>query len=395
MVGDGYIRQKAQSFACADDGVLAKMKLVVSGLGGTVKTTPQPINWDVLTNTVGRKGSQIRNLLKAANLVSCGALEKRVPDIIMRGGPVAWAGFLSGYFDTDGSIRDPQREQKPALYWSSINRPLLDDCQHLLSLLGINSAIYKMYNGGKRLVCGQECEAHPGWGLYVMGVSELKELADILVLSHAEKAERLAKCKKFGQSRYRSVNFEYDRIIKVEQLGDGETIGVEVADVHTHITNGLVTHNTRLFQVEDICRFFNVPPYLVHHQRDKASTFASAEQLSLNFVVFSFMAPWVTRWEQSLAKSFLTERERSKYFFKFNLNALQRGDYKSRMEGYAKGRQWGIFSANDCRSLEDMNPREGGDQYIDNPQNITGKAQPTNNQSQQGGANNGSNGPQQ
>jgi HK97 family phage portal protein len=127
------------------------------------------------------------------------------------------------------------------------------------------------------------------------------------------------------------------------------------------------------FSVEDICRFFNVPPFLVHHERDKASTFASAEQLSLNFVVFSLVAPWVSRWEASLSKGLLTEKERSKYFFKFNVNALLRGDYLSRMRGYAVGRQWGIFSPNDIRALEDMNPRPGGDQYLDNPQNITGK----------------------
>lgn len=129
---------------------------------------------------------------------------------------------------------------------------------------------------------------------------------------------------------------------------------------------------SRSFSVEDICRFFNVPPFLVHHQRDKASTFASAEQLSLNFVVYSLVAPWVARWESSLAKSLLSERERSKYFFKFNVNALLRGDYKSRMQGYAVGRQWGIFSPNDVRELEDMNPRPGGDEYIDDPKNITG-----------------------
>lgn len=130
---------------------------------------------------------------------------------------------------------------------------------------------------------------------------------------------------------------------------------------------------SRAFSVEDICRFCNVPPFLVHHQRDKASTFASAEQLSLNFVVYSLVAPWVSRWEKSLSKSLLSIKERQKYFWKFNVNALLRGDYLTRMRGYALGRQWGLFSPNDCRALEDMNPRPGGDQYIDNPQNITGK----------------------
>jgi HK97 family phage portal protein len=141
---------------------------------------------------------------------------------------------------------------------------------------------------------------------------------------------------------------------------------------------------TRSFQIEDICRFFNVPPFLIHHQRDKAATFASAEQLSLNFVIFSLVAPWLTRWEQSMNRSLLNEREKGKYFFKFNVNALLRGDYKSRMDGYSKGRQWGIYSPNDIRALEDMNTREGGDEYIDNPKNITGNGQ----QSDNGGGNN-------
>ena len=77
--------------------------------------------------------------------------------------------------------------------------------------------------------------------------------------------------------------------------------------------------------------------------------------------------PWVVRWEQSLQKALLTDKERKDYFIRFNVDGLLRGDYKSRMEGYAVGRQNGWLSANDIRSLEDMNPieaEEGGDLYF-------------------------------
>ena len=75
------------------------------------------------------------------------------------------------------------------------------------------------------------------------------------------------------------------------------------------------------------------------------------------------------RWEQSLQKALLTDKEREEYFIRFKVDGLLRGDYKSRMEGYAIGRQNGWLSANDIRSLEDMNPiesEEGGDLYLIN-----------------------------
>ena len=81
----------------------------------------------------------------------------------------------------------------------------------------------------------------------------------------------------------------------------------------------------------------------------------------------------MVRWEQSLQKALLTDKERKDYFIRFNVDGLLRGDYKSRMEGYAIGRQNGWLSANDIRSLEDMNPieaEEGGDLYLING-NIT------------------------
>ena len=61
------------------------------------------------------------------------------------------------------------------------------------------------------------------------------------------------------------------------------------------------------------------------------------------------------RWEQSLQQSLLLPSEKTSIFIKFNLDGLLRGDYQSRMNGYAVGRQNGWMSANDIRELEDMN----------------------------------------
>jgi HK97 family phage portal protein len=98
------------------------------------------------------------------------------------------------------------------------------------------------------------------------------------------------------------------------------------------------------------------------------SSFSNIEQQSLEFVKYT-LDPWVVRWEQALQKALLLPSEKRKYFVKFNVDGLLRGDYASRMNGYAVARQNGWMSANDIRELEDMNriPAElGGDLYLVN-----------------------------
>lgn len=79
--------------------------------------------------------------------------------------------------------------------------------------------------------------------------------------------------------------------------------------------------------------------------------------------------PWVLRWEQSINRVLLTEDEKKQYFVKFNVEGLLRGDYASRMSGYATARQNGWMSANDIRELENMDripTEQGGDLYLIN-----------------------------
>lgn len=123
---------------------------------------------------------------------------------------------------------------------------------------------------------------------------------------------------------------------------------------------------TRKFQINEIARIFRVPPHMVGDL--EKSSFSNIEQQSLEFVKYT-LDPWIVRWEQSLSRSLLTEDEKKQYFFKFNLEGLLRGDYQSRMNGYAIARQNGWMSANDIRELENMDkltPEQGGDLYLVN-----------------------------
>lgn len=123
---------------------------------------------------------------------------------------------------------------------------------------------------------------------------------------------------------------------------------------------------TRKFQINEIARIFRVPPHMVGDL--EKSSFSNIEQQSLEFVKYT-LDPWVIRWEQALYRTLLTEEEKKSYFFKFNVEGLLRGDYQSRMQGYATARQNGWMSANDIRELEDLDriPAElGGDLYLIN-----------------------------
>ena len=123
---------------------------------------------------------------------------------------------------------------------------------------------------------------------------------------------------------------------------------------------------TRKFQINEIARIFRVPPHMVGDL--EKSSFSNIEQQSLEFVKYT-LDPWVIRWEQSIQRSLLSRDEKAVYFVKFNLEGLLRGDYQSRMNGYAIGRQNGWMSANDIRELENLDriPEEdGGDLYLIN-----------------------------
>lgn len=123
---------------------------------------------------------------------------------------------------------------------------------------------------------------------------------------------------------------------------------------------------TRKFQINEIARIFRIPPHMIG-DLDKSS-FSNIEQQSLEYVMYT-LDPWVVRWEQAIKRALFTPNEKKEYFVKFNVDGLLRGDYQSRMNGYAIGRQNGWLSSNDIRELENLNriPEDlGGDLYLIN-----------------------------
>lgn len=177
------------------------------------------------------------------------------------------------------------------------------------------------------------------------------------VLEHPGVLKDPSKVRESWNSVYRGVNNAH-KIAVLEEGMKYQQIGIPPEEAQFL--------ETRKFQINEIARLYRIPPHMVG-DLDKSS-FSNIEQQSLEFVKYT-LDPWVIRWEQSLQRSLFLPGEKGKYFIKLNVDGLLRGDYQSRMNGYAVGRQNGWFSANDIREMENMNPipdEQGGNLYLIN-----------------------------
>ena len=117
---------------------------------------------------------------------------------------------------------------------------------------------------------------------------------------------------------------------------------------------------SRGFNVEELCRWFRVPPFMVGHSEKSTSWGTGIEQQMIGFLTFS-LRPWLTRIEQSIRMNLLTPVEQTKYFAEFALEGLLRADSAARAAFYSSAGQNGWMSRNEIRGLENLPRVEGGD----------------------------------
>lgn len=115
----------------------------------------------------------------------------------------------------------------------------------------------------------------------------------------------------------------------------------------------------RGFAIKEIARALGIPPHKIG-DLDKA-TFSNIEQQAMEFVQDCILSRCIN-WEQSINNSLISEPDR--FFAEHSLAGLLRGDLKSRVDAYAIGIQWGFYSPNEVRAWENLNPRDGGDEYL-------------------------------
>ncbi|MGR3813413.1 MAG: phage portal protein [Cognatishimia activa] len=117
----------------------------------------------------------------------------------------------------------------------------------------------------------------------------------------------------------------------------------------------------RRFSVEEICRFFGVPPHMVGHTEKSSSWGKGLEQQTLGFVMYTLRSR-LKRIEKSVEQQLLTPQDKSKgVAIKFNLEGLLRGDSAGRASFYREMTQIGALTINEVRGLEGLPPVSGGD----------------------------------
>jgi HK97 family phage portal protein len=114
---------------------------------------------------------------------------------------------------------------------------------------------------------------------------------------------------------------------------------------------------TRQHQIEEMCRWFRMPPHKVQHLI--RTSYNSVEQMNIEYSTDT-LTPWCVRWEQELKRQLIAPSERRIQFFKHNMDSKLRGDTAARYAAYGTGVQHGFLSADDVREKEDMNPLPNG-----------------------------------
>lgn len=128
---------------------------------------------------------------------------------------------------------------------------------------------------------------------------------------------------------------------------------------------------SRKFSRTDIAMFFGVPPHMIGDTEKSTSWGTGIEQQSIGFRTFA-LEDHLTTWEEVINRDLVPESE-PEIYARFNRKALVRGDLKARQGFHVAMLQWGVYSPNEIRALEDDNPREGGDIYYDPPNTAGGE----------------------
>jgi HK97 family phage portal protein len=123
---------------------------------------------------------------------------------------------------------------------------------------------------------------------------------------------------------------------------------------------------TRAFHVEEICRWFRVPPFMIGHTEKTTSWGTGLEQQMIGFLTFS-LRPYLARIEQAAKKQLLSPADRAAgVYIEFSIEGLLRADSAARADYLSKKLQNGSLMPNEWRALDNQPPVPGGDQLFVN-----------------------------
>lgn len=182
---------------------------------------------------------------------------------------------------------------------------------------------------------------------------------------------------KFKNGLATTVALEYPQLLKADQRNEAraslqQLSGAANAGKGIVLESGVKAHvvgispvdaqllESRQFGVEEICRWFRVPPVMVGHANVTAWG-TGIEQITLGFLTFT-LTTWLTRIEQAINSQLLAPEEEGRYYAEFVVEGLLRGDSKARAEFYQSMLQNGVYNRDEVRAKENLPPIPQGGQ---------------------------------
>jgi Holliday junction DNA helicase RuvB subunit len=233
MIGDGCTSNQV-TFTGGDAVVLDDFRAVCDRLGYSHKSRPNSARSELV------RVSGLKPWLAETGLLDKTAWHKRVPGFVFRGDEWQVGAFLAAYFACDGTVSRRGRDRYDVVIeFSSVSRGLLEDTQHLLLRLGIQSRL-KLKRGR------YQGRVHESWRLSITSQDDAARFAERITPI----GERGVRLREWAPRRDRfDERLAPDKVVSVEGAGLTECRCLTVADDHTFTVNDLVVHNTTLANI--------------------------------------------------------------------------------------------------------------------------------------------------
>lgn len=207
-----------------------------------------------------------------------------------------------------------------------------------------------------------------------MGLSAIRYGAKVL---YSARSADTAANSTFSKGLMPTTYFKYPKVLQKQQRDEARTMikkisgamnAGEPAILEAEMDVGTIGINpvdaqllaSRGWSVEEICRLFRVPPFMIGHSDKVTSWGTGIEQQMIGFLTF-VLRPWLNRIEQSIRKNLLSPADKSRFYAEFAIEGLLRADSQARAALYSSAGQNGWMTRNEMRALENLPPEDGGD----------------------------------
>lgn len=158
--------------------------------------------------------------------------------------------------------------------------------------------------------------------------------------------DELDKIKESTIKQFTGVDAQHNIPILEEDM-EWQNIGMSAEDAQLL--------ETRKYGKADIGGMFRVPVHMMNLM--EKATFRNVEHLAIEFLRYT-LSPWIVRWVEALNGDLMFPVTAARYYFRFNVESLMRGDTQSRYESYGKAIGNGVMTPNEARGKEDLEPTE-------------------------------------